>query len=404
MKKTVFLIAALFVMGMFTACGEDQDGREEEGMIEVLPQKEQVTDQAESEPEKVEALESNAEKNEENDTTDDTKTAEMRERFGENCIADQTFEVEISEYEGKVYFVPFAPEGEEGLKIQILQNGGVLADIRTYVPKELEGEKFSSLDAVAFFDVNYDDNTDIVLIETYADTSFAAIYYGFDRDAQDYDRYFMAEENLSENVSGQVETLSIPEIRSLLTGDKKNGDFQSWQEAYRAVSRLCDLETQQGRKYNLIYFDDDDIPELVAGAQGYYVSLYTYCDGKVYPLMDQWAYGAMGNAGYEYSERKNSLRNYNADFAGAIYYATYMRMNEQHVMEIVTQIETYNFDDVNGNGQPDEEEEGSLGNYSVSYIDGVEVSADECASYNVGEYEYIEPVMDLKELNAVLDQ
>lgn len=41
-----------------------------------------------------------------------TVTDDMKEKFGENCISEQTFEVELSEYGGKVYFVPFAPEKE----------------------------------------------------------------------------------------------------------------------------------------------------------------------------------------------------------------------------------------------------------------------------------------------------
>lgn len=169
------------------------------------------------------------------------------------------------------------------------------------------------------------------------------------------------------------------------------------------VSRLCELEGSGEIEYNLIYFDEDDIPELVAGENGYYASLYTYDNGTVYTLMDRWPYGVMGNVGYEYVPRKNSLRNYNSDYAGAIRYTTYMAVNNQHSWDTVAEIVTYNFDDVNKNGFPDENEQDSMDYYSVSYIDDKEVSAEECDSYNVGEYEYIEGKMSLEELKSELN-
>ena len=71
--------------------------------------------------------------------------------------------------------------------------------------------------------------------------------------------------------------------------------------------------------------------------------------------MDEWGYGAMGNAGYDYAPGKNRLMNYNADYAGAIGNEYYMTVKDG---EIVTDywVTYYNFDDVNGNGEPDEEE------------------------------------------------
>ncbi|MGN0156372.1 MAG: hypothetical protein ACI39N_03920 [Lachnospiraceae bacterium] len=324
--------------------------------------------------------------------------------FGENCIAEQTFEVELSEYNGTVYFVPFTPSKEKPeFYVQIMQDGEVLTNIHAYIPEKLKGETFTSLDAVSFFDVNYDDYTDIVMIQTYGTTSFAAIYYGFAKDADEYERYFSCQLNFSDNITEQVKNLTIPEIRNFVTQGKKNGEFVDYREAYEARSRLCALESNGEMQYNLIYFDKDEIPELVADVNGYYVSLYTYSNGRLYTLMDAWGYGAMGNAGYEYSPGKNSLRNFNTDFAGAILYTTYMAAGDRHSLDMVAQIVTYNFDDANKNGMPDEEEEASLGNYSVSYIDGKEVSDKECEAYDMSGYEYIEGTMNPEELKAKLN-
>lgn len=330
------------------------------------------------------------------------ETDALKEMFGENCIASQTFEVELSEYSGKVYFVPFAPSGnEKDPSIQIIQGGQVLADLLAYVPDELEGKTFTSLDAVSFFDVNYDGYTDICLIETYGDKSFAVVYYGFAADAESYERHFFVENELSDNITAQADALTISSIRNLLSDGKKNGEFTSYQEAYRAVSRLSELEWSGRAGYDLIYFDEDDIPELATGIEGYNVSLYTYRDGKIYMLMDAWPYGAMGNAGYEYCPRKNSMRNYNNDYAGAIMYTTFMAIREGK-MDVVVQIVTYNFDDSNGNGIPDEGEEESLGMYGANYIDGVQVAYDVFDTYEAGEYVFMMPAMSIEELAAAL--
>ena len=120
--------------------------------------------------------------------------------------------------------------------------------------------------------------------------------------------------------------------------------------------------------------------------------------------MDDWGYGAMGNHGYEYAPRQNSIRNYNADYAGAIMYTTYMQISERYTLDTVVSIETFNFDDVNGNGVPDEEEEDSMGLYSVDRIDGRDVTREEAASYDRGDYEAVVGEMNLAELEAALER
>ncbi len=340
----------------------------------------------------------------EKETSGDETKDGLLQRFGENCITDQTFEVELSEYNGKVWFVPFAPSEEDpDFRIQIIRDSETLAELPACVPDSAAQEPFRSLDAVSFFDINFDGYTDIVLIETYGDTSFAAVYYGFDANAGEYERAFFPERELSEAISAQITPLTIPEIRNALFAGKKNGEFTDYKEAYRAVSRFYEMEETSERQYNLIYFDEDDTPELVCSVNGFRTSLYTYDNGRVYALMNRWPYGAMGNAGYEYSPRNNSLRNYNSDFAGAIMYTTYMAINEDHILDTVVQIETHQFDDVNENGIPDEGEEESIGLYGKNYIDGREASDEECASYNAGEYTYIEGILRFEELNAQLN-
>lgn len=204
-----------------------------------------------------------------------------------------------------------------------------------------------------------------------------------------------------ENSVSETETAVPTETKAELSDESSvsENENKSYQSAY--IQKATELDDGKCR-FNLIYFDDDDIPELVAGEDGYYTSLYTYSDGEIYTLMEHWVYGAMGNAGYEYVPKKNSLRNYNSDYAGAIRYTTYMAISESHSMDIVAQIETFNFDDVNENGIPDEAESESIGKYKKSYIDGTEISEEEAEKYNAGKYEFISVSMTLEELETAL--
>ena len=330
------------------------------------------------------------------------QTDEIRNRFGDNCISEQTFETELSEYSGRVWFVPYAPAEEgQSLNIQIVQDGDILTQLYPYVPENLEGQPFTSLDAVTFLDINYDNCTDIVLIETYGNATFAAVYYGFATETDEEYRYFNAQWSLSEALSSKADPVSIAGIRDLL-GAKKNGEFADYREAYAAIIKLWEVEDDSNLSADLIYVDSDDIPELVIGDNGFWVSLYTYHDGRVYTLMDHWGYGVMGNAGYEYIPKENRIRNYNSDYAGAIRYTAYMAMNDQYSLETVTQIETYNFDDVNENGYPDDDEQGSIGYYSASYVDGVQITYEQYNDYDAGEYEPVIGAMSLEELKKEL--
>lgn len=419
--KVCFL--ALLNAGLLTACGQKQDesafdAERTYGVYEELnvsgQNSEGVTEEAAAE---VLAAEETTTADKTNDavTTDEidnvVETAESKELkrlFGSNCITEQTFEVEFSEYEEKVWFVPFAPAGAEDFHIQLMQDGQEIYELSTYVPKGLAGEEFVSLDAAAFIDVNYDNNTDIILIETYGDTSFAVIYYG------DMYKYlngdvivsFYAKERLSDDLTRSADKLTIPVILDFLGNGKRNGEFADYREAYLAAAKLKEMESGGEYRYDLIYFDDDDLPELVVDDPGYHVSLYTYHDGRIYPIMYEWGYGAMGNAGYEYCPRKSSVRNYNADYAGLIFYTSYWTLSDGYMLDGVVTIETLNFDDANGNGIPDEDEEESYGYYNVSYIDGVEVTVEEYESYSMGEYVWLEAGsngMSLEELADALN-
>lgn len=153
--------------------------------------------------------------------------------------------------------------------------------------------------------------------------------------------------------------------------------------------------------YNLIYFDEDDVPELVA-AQPCFINMYTYNSGKIYTIIDDWGFGAMGNPGYEYAPHKNVLRNYDADLAGAIVYETYLKIgnNKELISYYEDTLTRWLFDDKDDSGYPSDDE---LVDEPLYYYGDKKITEEEYNSYVIdGEYEYIEGKMSVDEIVAEL--
>lgn len=127
-------------------------------------------------------------------------------------------------------------------------------------------------------------------------------------------------------------------------------------EEAQTVNEWNENQEWSSWEYDLIYLDDDDIPELVSGPDGYWVSVYTYHDGQLYTLIDEWGYGAFGVAGYEYALRTGIVSWADADYAGAVVYSYYVKMNKVYEMETICAIRSDFYVDNNENGWPDEDE------------------------------------------------
>lgn len=108
--------------------------------------------------------------------------------------------------------------------------------------------------------------------------------------------------------------------------------MDGWMEAYVDKMTECMQEDPES-SFELIYVDNDDIPELAAGRQGVYVSVFSYGPKGITTIVDQCGYGVMGVVGYEYSPRDNVMRVYDADFAGAIMWLDYWRIGEDKERE-----------------------------------------------------------------------
>lgn len=215
------LTAALSVAGILTACGsEEKPDKERKDVVDQMNQQGQCIEDGDyREDEQTEAGGQDADSELESAESSREDLDQIKEQFGENCVAEQTFEVELSEYPEPVWFVPRSPAQKgQGLEIEIIQNGEVLTELDVYVPDALAGESFTSLDAVSFYDIDFDNCTDIVLIETYGNSSFAAVYYGVGDAGTDEPRYFVLQKALSEALSEQVNPLTVTEIRNFISG------------------------------------------------------------------------------------------------------------------------------------------------------------------------------------------
>lgn len=133
------------------------------------------------------------------------------------------------------------------------------------------------------------------------------------------------------------------------------------------------------RSFDLIYLDEDDIPELVVGQEGYWVSVYTWHNG-IETVMDPWGYNAGGNFGYEYLPRTGIVYNAGSGYAGAIRYEYYRKLSEDG-LEPLLEIRRDCFVDKNGNGEPDQEDDydstGPIYVYDEAAEEYVEISEQE---------------------------
>lgn len=181
--------------------------------------------------------------------------------------------------------------------------------------------------------------------------------------------------------------------------------YDDYREAYLHMLQVYERAYGYDEKYALVYFNGDDVPELVADVNSG-ITLYTFKDGNVYKLVDDWGYGAGGNHGYEYLPGKGVIRNYNTDYAGLIMNETYSYISldgEEVVQDDIYLMQTF-FMDANNDLIPDNDEE--LGEKYVRYYLGDdEITADKYLETMVeGEYESLHGELDLYDINDELQK
>lgn len=190
---------------------------------------------------------------------------------------------------------------------------------------------------------------------------------------------------LTETTKTEITTMAetTSEISKIITEQntetpeiKINSDYK------KAYSDICKSSYNENPEYkfNLVFINEDETPELVVDLPGYYISLYTYKNGEIHNIMDKCSYGVSGNAGYIYSPWQNLIFSSSTEFAGIIRYETYMKINSDYQLENINSIKTCYYEDTNGNDTFDEGEMPSATPVKV-IMNGKEVSPEEADVY-----------------------
>jgi hypothetical protein len=266
---------------------------------------------------------------------------------------EQSFEVDLGAG-GKAKLFTYQGNGESS-RITLEKDGNSIDDI--IIGKDYGDDIWSmnKVNAIGFFDYNLDGYKDMIVIGDVIDTP-KVLRYPYNTDSDYY--IYMADEALSLYVENNISNYTIADVKKCLLGEYQDS-AKDWKAAYKQIVRICDIHAAEyelsDMVYDLIDVDGDNMLELVTDHYGYGLSLYTYKDDHLVCLMDNWGYGAFGNHGYEYVPGKNLLFNYNTDYAGLLGKSYYMTIRGD---ELVTAYwsDTYNFDDKNNNGEPDEDE------------------------------------------------
>ena len=117
-------------------------------------------------------------------------------------IKEQSFETELSEFRYPVWFVSYMPNNDSNdVILKIIQQDEVLEELEGYIPDEIGGRKFTSLDAVSFVDYNQDGNTDIFIVKTWEDIAVSTVYDG---NGDTAGRYFALNRELSDAMTAEL--------------------------------------------------------------------------------------------------------------------------------------------------------------------------------------------------------
>ena len=185
---------------------------------------------------------------------------------GYRIIRDQTFEANLNPL-GKVTFVSYEPEAGENsttdARFELKDGDRTIAVLDgVYKDNNREKERFQKVEAVSFPDYNSDGFNDIIIICSYlpmsgteGGRSEVRIYSGSESGA------FTLEKGLSETADSALAEKTVQSVLGFLGAGKKNEAPAGWKQAYIDYLQAQDIEEWVG--YQLIYLNDDDIPELV---------------------------------------------------------------------------------------------------------------------------------------------
>lgn len=129
-------------------------------------------------------------------------------------------------------------------------------------------------------------------------------------------------------------------------------------ESYIDIINSMEAEIfNEGFKYDLIYFNNDDVPELVVDLPNYWLTIYTFKNGKTVNMAENdgmFTYGTGGLVGYSYASKKGVMTSSSHDNE-KYGYTLYYEVNENGVIINSYTIQTIIFtEDERENGKQTE--------------------------------------------------
>lgn len=270
----------------------------------------------------------------------------------------QTFDVDLPMFDGQCRLISWDgnPDNNEDAKILLTVDGNYECGSTIGTDDNFEDSHLhiKTISAIGLFDFNADGRKDIEVIGKDWEGNDALALLKCETGYDD-NYYFSLQPSASNLILSQIKgELTIPNLKAELLGDNKSGTIDNWKDAFKLVARFT--SDNEDLRYNLVYIDNDDIPELVVDRTGYELSVYKFSKGIAQPVIEEWGYGAFGNHGYDYAPKKNCIRNYNSDYAGAIMYTSYASIHDNGEVVADYEVKTMNFKDLDGDGYPSTEE------------------------------------------------
>lgn len=320
-KKKVMLLCTLIFCCILSACGQKKEEKSEK------PQPAAELSEKEPDVDKKNPVKKDTDKTEDKKKEDkkDVKTAPKAEKSkekpeAERLIQDQTFDTELIPL-GNVTFASYVPDTSQmpygDAEFKVSQNQQVIAVLSGMNQSNTRKEEtFHKVEAVSFPDYNQDGYDDIIIICSYLPDdrtkgvySEARLYYG------SAEGRFTLDIGLSEQVNADVMEKTIQNILDFLYQDTdyteipqtdEPDDSQAdtaWKQAFEDY--INNTYGQGGvAGYQLIYVNDDDIPELavIGNCEAAGCRIVTYANGQTYEKH-------LRRTNFTYIERENLLCN-----------------------------------------------------------------------------------------------
>ena len=230
---------------------------------------------------------------------------------GYRLIKDQTFDVTLEPL-GSVTFSSYKPDSCQNpladVLFEIKKAGKTVCLLDgVYEDNIRSNETFNKVEAVSFPDYNSDGFNDIIIICSYSPASGPETGTGYPEVriySGNTDGSFALESSLSENANSALAEKTRQAVLGFL-GAGKGGtrtSVSSWKQAYIGLLQSQDSGRWQG--YNLIYVNDDAIPELVeiGNDEATGCKIVSFADGAADETQ-------LSRLSFSYIERRNLLCN-----------------------------------------------------------------------------------------------